>query len=215
MAKTKQSSWKRVIFKINAFCGKISKKFDQKDIKNKATKEEVFAILNTIENDTRNFRFLSRLTKLKYFLILSIISLGITFIICFSYLNNFSLGMILFCTDVLISLFLIFLTTYIYKKFIRSTKRKMNLIIHKANQLIFLKRRLYMMACDDFNFIAIYLVPNDVNLGVMINNNSLNEIPNETDPTLKEILKFNKKSSLDMKFTNFNENYITGTKYRL
>src|SRR5690606_981188 len=104
--------------------------------------------------------------------------------------------------------------TYVYKKLTRILKRKINEVLFEANEKLFLKRRLYILACNQLHFIAIYIIPLSVNLGVLLHNFNLSEnAALDDNPSLYEILKFNKSGPLDNKYTNFKNNYITNMKY--
>jgi hypothetical protein len=106
---------------------------------------------------------------------------------------------------------LVYLSHSFYNKFIKSVSEVVNENIFLANENIFLKRRLYMMADNQYRFLAIYVIPLTVNLGVIIHNSSVTNKTNVPDeaPSLQEMINLKKKGVFGNKYTNFKRNFIT------
>jgi hypothetical protein len=200
--------WNRVIFNIDQINGKIQKNSNNSDILNKVRIEDIQAILSVIESKTNNFRIIRRYTKCKICLFVEIFLLTVFAILCLSVYNNFVLASVLIAIAVVIVSCLLFLTLKLFKLCTKNTKKIVEEELFKANQRIFLRRSLYMVPCKNLKFIAIYILPKTLNLSVLIHNYNLHDLSND-QATGDEILKVNRKSLFEAKYTNFNNNYIT------
>lgn len=212
----KIKTWSRVIFNINPLTGRINKHFDTLLLKRKITQLEVESILTKFENETNFFSFIRYYTKLKILLIFSIALFLILFILSLSVIKSINLIILSASSEVFFSLIFLWTSTLYFKK--RSTKHLKIIqdISISANELILLKKRLYILPNQDFKHIAIYIIPLCVNLGVILHNFSIGLIVGTTkndldNPSREEIIKVNKRNSIfSTKYTNFRNNYITG-----
>lgn len=207
-------TWSSTIFRINKFKGVINKKFDAEYFKFKKIKEsDIINILHKIEKGTKNFKFLRIYTKFKYFIFIIFFILGFFALFSFSYFKNISLGLSFVYSIIILLLGFILISHFVYKKCIKSPMRVVHEIITNVNENIFLRKGMYMLACTKLNFIAIYVIPDSVTLGLImnkINNVSENSQINENPSDLSEVINIkNRQNIFDKKYTNFRNNYIT------
>ena len=211
--KLKSKTWSHVIFKINNLSGTINKNFDSKLLNNKANKYEVELILTKIEYETENFRFIRYYTHWKYIVLSTIIILVLIVIVIFSAFQEWKLGIGLLIIIFLLSILMIVLSTRVFERFSKKIKRIIKDNIHLANEIVFLKKRLFMMACNEFKFIAIYIIPLEINFPAIIHNLYIVKNKDKNDeeerPSIQQILERRGFKLDGNKYSNFKNNYIT------
>lgn len=211
--KRMSKTWNRVVFNINRFNGTIKRQFDLKSLCHEVTKEEIDIVLDKIEIETNHFSFVRKYTKCKCFLLFSIFALVIVSLICLCATRDYKSGIITFIFSFLLSLFLIFLSTRVFKRFTRGILRTLYQNVYEANEKVFLKRRLYMVPNNEFRFIAVYIIPLTVNVAVLIHNFSIVNQTAIEAPSAQQMMQDNRKSIFSSKYTNFKNNYITAMNF--
>lgn len=130
-------------------------------------------------------------------------------IICFCVLDKVVMGIVALVLSIIICMFLIHFCYSIYNKFIKQIKHVTSSNLYFANEYLFLKRKLYMMVSNDFKFFSLYVLPKEVNIGLLIMHNSFyNNTNYETTFTNTDYIKVN-KTDLTKDYSNFKTNYIT------
>lgn len=211
--KLKSKTWSRIVFRINPLSGIINKNFDPKDLNDKVSINEIECVLRKIEYDTDNFQFLRYYTHWKYIILGTISVLLIIVILLYGVFRLWNWGIALTIVIFLLSLILTYLATRVFKNESIKLNRIIKDNIHLANELFYLKKRLYMMACNEFKFIAIYIIPIGINLSAIIHNIYIDKTSSkkieEEGPSQQVFLNDTQPKISGKYYMNFKNNFIT------